>query len=204
MRAIDLSNVEEPKGFEKVPAGGYIVKITMAQDMPEYELLKLEFDIVEGKYAGFFKKKYDDTGFWFGETAKSYKEKALPFFKQFVTAVEKSNPGYHWNSNEASLVGKTVGIVLGEKEYRNKKTGEVKTKYDVVSIRSVEAIRKGDFKIPELKKLDDNKSTGDNSGLYGMPANFTVGGTPAATAVANPAPTGLEDFVAIGDDDLPF
>lgn len=214
MRPIDLTNVEEAKdGFDKLPAGGYVCKITMAQDMPESEMLKLEYDIAEGQYAGYFKKKYDDTTYWFGDTVKSYKETALPFFKQFITAVEKSNPGYHWNNNEQTLVGKFVGFVIGEEEYKNKKTGEVKTKMGVRMVRSVEAIRSGDFKIPELKKLKDKGTS--NSNLYNMPANFTAGGVNAAQAMAgyqasqyqqNQNTAGdLGDFEQIlGNDDLPF
>ena len=197
MKPLNLNNVEEAKDFETLPAGGYVCRIVSATDMPQYEMLKLEYDIVEGQYANYFNNKYGKTGYWFGDTVKSYKESALPYFKQFITCVEKSNPGYHWNNDEHTLVGKLVGFVIGDKEYRNKTTGEVKITSDVAFVRSVEAIRKGDFKVPELKKL---KEKANANSMYGMPASF---------APATPQPTqnnlgSLEGFVTINPEDVPF
>ena len=34
MKKLDLSNVEEPKDFAKLVAGGYIAKITKVTDVP--------------------------------------------------------------------------------------------------------------------------------------------------------------------------
>ena len=175
MKNLNLENVEEAKDFERVPVGGYICKITMAEDVAEKEYLKIEFDFAEGKFTGYYRELYTNKGFWGGSFIKSYKEKALPFFKAFVTAVEKSNNGYRFDNDEKRLVGKLVGLVLGEEEYKTN-NGEVKNRLYVDQIRSVESIRKNEYKIPPLKKL---------------PAE--------AKPALNP-----EDFEEIDDEDLPF
>ena len=62
--------MKEPKGYseaqaytenEKLPAGGYPIKI-MAAKVDTYdwgEVLLIQFDISEGQYKGFYKKNYE-------------------------------------------------------------------------------------------------------------------------------------------------
>lgn len=76
--------------------------------------------------------------------------------KGFTNAIEASNKGYKWDWNEQGLKGKLVGVVIGEEEYINQK-GAVRTRTYVNAVRSVETIEKGEFKIPELKKVDATK-----------------------------------------------
>lgn len=155
MRKIDnFDNVTEQQGgdFERLPTGGHICKITLVEDVPEKEYLKFEFDIAEGKYQGWFAETYQRAGFWGGKFIRSYKKKAAGFFKGFVTAVEESNPKYKWAWEEQTLNGKMIGLVLGSEEYVSN-SGEVKERLYVAQNRSVDAIRKGDYKVPELKKL---------------------------------------------------
>ena len=50
MRAINnWENIKESNGFEKLPVGGYIIKILNVQDVAETEYLKVSFDIADGK-----------------------------------------------------------------------------------------------------------------------------------------------------------
>ena len=82
---------------------------------------------------------------------KSYKETALPFFKGFVTSIEKTNKGFKWDgTDEKAFIKKGVGLVLQDELYTNSR-GEEKKRLRVDTIHSTEAIRKGDFKVPELK-----------------------------------------------------
>ena len=77
-----------------------------------------------------------------------------------MTAVKQSNPGFVFNNDENSLLSKTVGLVIGDEEYVGQ-DGKVKKRYYVEAVRSVDAIRKGDFKVPELRtlvKADDSLS----------------------------------------------
>ena len=165
MRAINnWENIKESSGFEKLPVGGYIIKILNVQDVAEKEYLKVSFDIADGEYKGFFKKQYDgDTRTdkkWpnAGSFVRSYKSTAESMFKGFVNAIENSYKGFKFDFDEKKLVGKQVGIVVGMEQYLNQK-GQVRERTYVSAVRSVDTIKKGDFKVPELKMLDATKTT---------------------------------------------
>ena len=78
---------------------------------------------------------------------------ALSFFKGFITAVEKSNPGYHWDWDEKKLIGKNVIAVFGDEEYEDK-NGNIKIGTKLVEFRSLEAYKEGKITVPPLKKLE--------------------------------------------------
>ena len=169
MKNIDWSKIEEAKDFERVKPGGYICGITAVKDKPEKEYLLIEFDIASGDLKGYYKALYDNKGFWGGSFIRSYSEKSLPFFKAFLTALSESNPGFTYNNDENVLVGKYIGLVLAEEEYRGN-DGKIKKRLYVDQIRSVKAIQANDFIVPELKTLKekDRKSNafgGETSGL---------------------------------------
>lgn len=164
MRPINLSEVEEAQDFEKVTPGGYICGITAIEDVAEKEYLRIEYDIADGKLKNFYNKLYNSQGFWGGNFIRSYKAKALPFFKGFITAVEKSNSGYKWNNDEKTLVRKLVGLVLAEEEYRSNK-GELKTRLYVAAVKSIDKIKSGDYKVPDLKKLDGSVAASTSADL---------------------------------------
>lgn len=148
----DYDLINEAGEFRKLPAGIYGVKITDVVDKPENEYLEVYCDITKGEYAGYFKAQVD-AGFRDGSLhIRSYRTKALPFFKAFITAVEKTNPGYKWDWDEKKLIGKNVMAVVGEEEYRDKE-GNVKVGTKIVEFRSLEAYQQGKIKVPELKKL---------------------------------------------------
>ena len=154
--------IQESGSFKKLPVGGYVVKILDATDVPEKEYLRISFDVAEGEYKGFFAEEYKndtrDGKKWpnAGTFIRSYKSKALPMLKGFTTAVEKSNKGYSWDFDEKTLKNKVVGLVLGEEEFVNS-SGKVRTRTYVSAVRSVDTIKKGEFTVPELKKLDATK-----------------------------------------------
>ena len=158
MKAIDLTNVQEAQDFERVTPGGYVCVITNVEDVPEKEYLRIEYDIADGKLKDYYRSLYNNRGFWGASTIKSYKDSALPFFKGFITAVENSNNGYHWDNDESKLVGKKVGFVLGEEEYEGR-DGDVKTRLYVASIHSVQKIMQKEFKVPALKKFKGNSGS---------------------------------------------
>ena len=122
---------------------------------------------------------------------RSYKDNALGFFKAFLTALEESNPGYRFDSrNINGLVGKRMGVVLGEEEYQ-KRNGEIGERPYVYQVRSLAAIQSGDFKVPELKCLDAKKPSGGSAPAFPPP--------PAQSY-------GRSDFSYMDEDDgeLPF
>lgn len=157
MKNVNLENVSEAQEFEKVVPGGYVCGITAVEDFPDKEYLLISFDIAEGKLKNYYYELNKAKNFWGGTFIKSYKDKALPFFKGFITAVEKSNTGYKFNYDESTLRRKLFGAVIGEEEYEAN-DGSIKVRAKVVEIHSVDKIRKGDFKVPALKKLSGSQS----------------------------------------------
>ena len=182
----NFENVQATTGdFAKLSTGGYICKITLVDDVPfdastnKGDYLKIEYDIAVGEFKDYYKEQYEKFGnFWGGTFFRSYKEKALGMFKHFIDCVEKSNAGFVWTWDEKTLMGKFVGLVLGEEEYENS-NGEVNTRLYVSQVKTVEQIKNGDFKVPELK---------------------TIKKTTPVQSVSKPEFTVLDDT----DDGLPF
>ena len=161
----DFDKVQENGGaFKRIPDGAYIVGVKKVEDVSDKEFLRLELDICKGEYKNWYQQQYDadnrETKYWprDGVLVRSYKEKALPFFKGFITAVTKSNPKFEWKWNEQDLKNKVFGVVVGTEEYL-KKNGGVGTRPYIDSVHSVEAIEKGDYTVPDVKKLDPTKTT---------------------------------------------
>ena len=121
-----------------LPLGVYVAVIKGAKvtgDEPDQQL-EIALDVSEGEYAGFYMKKYDsDKERSNGKFEVRYKgvfrlrvpneenknarypESDKRNFNDAIYRIESSNPGYHWDWNEAGLIGKTVGINMKEKEF---------------------------------------------------------------------------------------
>lgn len=161
----NFENVQATTGeFNKPTANGYVIEILSVKDVPMNEqtgkgdYLKIEYDIAEGEFAGYYSKQHERFGGnWNASFIRSYKEKALGMFKHFTNCIEKSNSNYIWNWNETTLIGKKIGLVLGEEEYINSQ-GNLRVKLVVKEIKTVEDIINGEFKVPVIKKLVDNNS----------------------------------------------
>lgn len=149
----DTTPAEETSS-KSLPVGNYVVRVQNVYDVPEKEYIRVEFDIVEGKFEGYFSNLFKNLGVWSNQGVKyaSYKETATKFFRQFVTALEKSNKGYVWDWDESKWKGKLFVAVYGEEEYIDK-NGDVKTSVKLRECRSIEALKNGEIKTPQLKKL---------------------------------------------------
>lgn len=164
----NYENIQASSGeFARPTAGGYICKIINVVDVPLDEntgkgnYLKIEYDICDGEFKGYYREQFEKWGgSWFASFIRSYKEKALGMFKHFTSCVEESNSGYVWDWNETGLIGNKIGLVLGEEEYKNQ-TGETKIKLVVKDVKLVEDIKKGNFKIPAIKKIVSETTTND-------------------------------------------
>ena len=209
MKKIDLENVQEFTKF-KNPVGGFICEIKTVEDVPEKEYLKIGYDIAEAlnneqkEFVGMYEKRKKERDFDYPTTVVSYKENSLPFFKGFITALENSNKGYKWDNDETKFVGKLIGFVIGEEEYEGKdKNGvpKVKVRTYVAERHSVDAIKEGDFDVPEFKKLtkapvERASNPFANNGAAPEKNPFDDIETPSA-----------EDdnvFATVEDDDCPF
>ena len=146
----NFDTVETPREYKRLVPGGYICRITRVEDHPDKEYLKIEYDIADGMYKNYWSDTAERNGWWGGDFVKSYREgsKAIGFFKQFIKAVEDSNSGYTFRWDEQTLVGKLVGLVLGEEEY-NKRTGGVGIRLSVRKTVSVATIREGGYSVPQ-------------------------------------------------------
>lgn len=153
MRDVNWDTIQEAGTFDNPVPGAYIAVIRSVEDREDKEYLEIRWDFAEGAYKGANGETFDRAGFWPTVLIRSYKEKALGFFKAFKTSVEESNLGYIFSTrNVQGLVGKYMGVVLGEEEYR-KNNGDVGKRLYVAQVRSVQAIQAGDFRVPELKRL---------------------------------------------------
>ena len=141
MRDLGLANVQEAQEFKRLTTGAYICKITAVEDVEDKEYLKVEYDVAEGEFKDYYKDLYEKKNFWGGKLIRSYKESAKPFFKSFIVAVENSNSGYKFDNDEKKLVGKLVGLVLGEEEYK-KQDGTIGTRLYVTRTIQVNDVKK--------------------------------------------------------------
>ena len=189
MRRINWNEVQETQDFTYPTPGGYIGVIHSVQDVESKEYLLIDWDFAEGQFRGANADTWQRKQFWPYSLRRSYKDSALGFFKAFKTHLEESNPGYFFDEdNLQAMRGKYIGVILGEKEYRAN-DGTVKKRLTVVNTRSVQAIREGDYKVPELKKLQPKTSGGFSDGFASEPRSF--------------APAGFTDLSA-DDGELPF
>ena len=188
MYKIDWSRVEEASEFQSPVPGAYVAVIRNVKDDEKKEYLRIEWDFAEGEFKGNNQDTYDRAGFWPIALIRSYKPKALPFFKAFKTTLEESNPGYQFREDQLNrMVGNRFGVVLGEEEY-TKKDGDIGKRLYVAQVRSLNAIQKGDFKVPALKRL--------------APANAGV----TYSEPAYDSTVSVPDFADLGGDgvELPF
>lgn len=169
MRPIRGYNEAQAAGeFERLPVGGYVIRITDVKDEAAKSYLTITYDIAEGQYKDFYKST-DADHVKSHQFIRSYKETALGMLKGFIMAIDDTNGTKFGEGvevrglDERLLIGKLLGVVIGEEEYENNQ-GEVKTVLKVRSCLDAEKIRKGQYKMPELKKLKEQPKA---------PAGFT-------------------------------
>lgn len=171
------NEVQEFTERPKLPLGAYVcrVKKAVVQSTDYGDQLCLLFDIAEGEYRNFydndFKANTQANKKWRGvlrqfipkDDGSEKDEWTKSSFKGMCTSFEKSNPGYVWNWDEASLVGKLVGILFRNEEY----DFEGKHGWAVRPFRaiSVDSVRNGDFTLPKDKPL--KKETAPSVPGYG-------------------------------------
>ena len=186
-------NVQEMGEREKLPLGAYVCKVKQVrvQDNDYGSQLAVLYDITEGDYKGYydadFKANQNPDKKWKGllrvwlpkDDGSDRDETTKRIFKGFVSTFERCNPGYTWDWNENSLVGKTVGILYRNEEWDyNGKHGWAARPFRVIS---TDAVREGTYTIPKDKPLN-NSSASVKPTHANVPAGYTE----------------------VEDDDLPF
>lgn len=158
MKAIsNFDSISAAGTNKRLTAGGYVCRITSVNDNEKEQRLEFEFDIVEGDFKNYSADMLERFGWTSCKFIKSYKEKAQCFFKSFLIAVDGTNKTNFEKMvksglDETKLVGKGIGIVIGEEEYR-KRDGSIGTRIYCDSFTTASAIRNGEFEVPRLKTL---------------------------------------------------
>ena len=176
---IDLKGYEDvpavaPGEFSKLPAGGYVCQVINAEitkSKAGNPILVLFLDIAEGDFQHHFKNalarvkssspdiKWDNSGIYrqliFDSNGKTSK-----FFKGLLSIFEKSNPNFSFKPHafdENILRGSLIGFIFAEEEYMW--NGEVKSRVFPKFPKSIDVIRDGVFKVPDIKRLVKPTST---------------------------------------------
>lgn len=146
----DIEEGGKYEEFKKLVAGVYPIKILDVTDYSDDLYLEIKFDIAKGDFVGYYTEIHQQFGGDYrGVIRRYYTEKALPFFKGSITAIERMNNGYAFDWNEKTLIGKYVLLVYREEEWL-KEDGTIG-----ISIKPYRFASKdeGEIKIPSIKKL---------------------------------------------------
>lgn len=173
---IDLKGYDDvqavaPGEFSKLPAGGYVCQVINAQitnSKAGNPMLVLFLDIAEGDFQGYFKNalsraksfnpdtKWDNSGIYrqliFNDDGNVSK-----FFKGLLSCFEKSNPNFSFKPHafdENILRGSLIGFIFAEEEYLW--NDEVKIRVFPKFPKSIDVIRAGVFKVPEIKRIENS------------------------------------------------
>lgn len=173
--------MEKPKDFDTakatgeykaLDAGGYVCEIIGVDETMSKtgkKMIKIALDIAEGDEKGRFMESYkSDT-----REFKKWPASAVVYqltedkdgnthgrFKQFTNCVVDSNTGFEieWGKMFGTCFkGKLVGVLFGREQYKSQQDGKVRWSTKPQFFKTVDEIRKGDFKIPEDKPLAAGK-----------------------------------------------
>lgn len=165
----DLKDWEEVEAvemgdYETLELGGHEVVIMDARlytsEQSGNTSLKVCVDIAgNDKQKGFFKKQYDNNNLserkWPSGATRylSLKKESLQFTKGFVSALEKSNNGFKFDTSKGweQLNGLKCAGQFGWEEYQDNE-GNTKLATKLVQFRSLDKLK--EIKIPKVKLLD--------------------------------------------------
>ena len=173
--------------FEKLELGGHEVVIKTAElyenPVSHNKSLKVTVDIAcNDKQAGYFQKQYDDNNSadkkWNNGATRymSLKKEHLAYTKGFITALEKSNNNFKFDTSKGweQLVNLKCAGVFGLEEYE-KQDGTIGTSTRLQNFRSLDKLN--EIKIPRVKLLNGgtieydkyvpNNSTNNPSEIFG-------------------------------------
>ena len=187
-----FGDYDQTKGYsdggEQLPRGGYVCKIIGAkvQENEYGQSIKIAFDIAEGEFKDFYQKKYDantnEDKKWSGTyllnvPSDDGSEKdgwTKRRFRTFTDALEDSNTGYHFDWDETKFKGKLVGFVFNYREWQAQDGRLIKSP-NVGKTTSADKIRKGEFKVPPDKLLNQVKSNNSDQSGSGNFINIPEG-----------------------------
>lgn len=167
IKKFDIDKTKEYGEFQMLPRGGYVCVIMGAkieERTDGSQVIVLAMDIAEGDYAAYFQQSFNrQTGdnkvwpcrYWLNvpkDDGSERDEWDKRKFKTFTTSLEKSNEGYKFDWDETKFTGKIIGALFNYREFETS-SGTVGETPNLAQVRSADAIRKGDYKLPKDKKL---------------------------------------------------
>ena len=170
MKKLNLSNVEaiEPGEREKLPAGGYIVRIESYEDDENNERVWFLFDVNEGPHAGFYSDEYYKNKPFRHRLMLSTKDTALGATKGKLEKIAQCNTSPAFDAVAAFEAGnldmfihKKVALVAGiEQDAFKGDSGWVSTDnidWFHAKYTTLDKVRSGDFKVPDTTQTDAYK-----------------------------------------------
>lgn len=166
---IDLKLWEETEAkengeFENIELGGHETVIMKASlytsPVTENTSLRICVDIAGNeKHKGYFKKQFDNNTLkdkkWSNNATRylSLKKENLAYTKGFITSVEKSNPGFKFDTSKGweQLNNLKIASVFGLEEFI-KQDGSIGTTTKLVQFRSIDKLN--DITIPKVKLIN--------------------------------------------------
>ena len=160
---------------ERLNLGGHICKILdvkieqyNTKEGKTFEVLIMRIDIeAPDEQAGFYQRRFESdakadalNAKWKGNYRLTIPEDnsedfVKTRFKTFITSIEKSNPGYKWNWEENTLVGKVFGGVYGLKQIELTQGANVGMVVDFPELRFVRSTENVmNIEIPNVKLLN--------------------------------------------------
>ena len=155
------SYAKQPMQFEVLPAGGYVAKIVEVDDRDwsghKEKAHMIQMDIAEGEHMALYARNNKGAdanrwlSYWFAEPVDGSPDWMLSKVGGIQTSLMESNNAVNL-SDPYSWKGKLIGVVVGNEEVESK-SGTVYERPYVSYVCSADRIRKGDYKIPKVKKL---------------------------------------------------
>lgn len=175
--------------YEQLPKGNYVCKIMSIAEHTSKTgkaMVKIAFDIAEGEYKDFYKKKFDEDERedkkWPGD-AVYYMTIPSDGCQAFITDqwdtfwanVEDSNNGYVFDGNEKTIKGKTFGGIF-RIEQSQSDSGQVYDHTRLFKTRIAQDVRDGKVTwVPKDKLVDGGAgSSGDGGDFMAIPEDAPV------------------------------
>ena len=160
MKSLNWDGIQSSSdgGFEPLPAGPYVARITDAIDYPAKEYVEVIWDIAEGKHTGYYDDAWGQNHPYAHHFYLSYKDSALGMLKGRLEAIAASNQGFDpfaaWDAGRLDMFkARLLGVNLQEEEYMGN-DGEVKTRLNVCQVVPAQRVRDGKVKVRDKKTLD--------------------------------------------------
>lgn len=179
--------------YDPLPKGNYVCKIIQAGEYKSNkgkDMIKIAFDIAEGEYKDFYKKKFEaderqdkkwpgDAIYYMTIPTDNCESYIVDQWDEFWGNIEESNNGYVFDGNEKTIKGKIFGGIF-RNEPSQSDSGQVYDHIRLYRTRLAQDVRDGKVTwVPKDKELKRNKNVS----------------------------SGTDDFMSIPDDspvDLPF